>query len=203
MRIRKRDYDFYYLIICSRGPGSETITVNKVDPDDVHIPRKEEDSLIEEDLKETGVFSLDLFDEGPVLAVPTGTMPLDKIYKWLVKDTIRWNEDAGTPLCDSEECVRRAQAIKEEFDNLSQAYISACLRAFLPSDIKKDSNPWTSCNAWRKLEIEIPSKNQFEQLMRATGKTADELGEWDCEVLAEAARRYKAGTLTEIEFGGC
>ena len=25
------DFDFYYLIICSRGPSSETITVSKLD----------------------------------------------------------------------------------------------------------------------------------------------------------------------------
>ena len=25
------EFDFYYLIICSRGPGSETMTVSKLD----------------------------------------------------------------------------------------------------------------------------------------------------------------------------
>jgi hypothetical protein len=83
------------------------------------------------------------------------------------------------------------------------AFLSACLRVFLTSDIGSDNNPWTSINGWRKVEIEIPNKAQFELLMEATGETAEQLGKWDCAVLKEAAKRYLEGTLPEREFPGC
>jgi hypothetical protein len=83
------------------------------------------------------------------------------------------------------------------------AYLSACLRVFLTNDIGNDGNPWTSVNGWRKVEIEIPNKAQFELLMEATGGTVEQLGAWDCAVLKEAAKRYKEGTLTPHEFPGC
>ena len=56
--------------------------------------------------------------------------------------------------------------------NYGPAYTFACLRAFLPSEIGEDHNPWTSVNGWREVEIEIPNKAQFELLMDATGETA-------------------------------
>ncbi len=82
-------------------------------------------------------------------------------------------------------------------------YISACIRAFLPKEIGEDDNPWTSVNGWRNAEVEIPNKSQFEALLEATGETAEQLGQWECTVLKEAAKRYLEGKLPEREFPGC
>ena len=84
-----------------------------------------------------------------------------------------------------------------------QAYVSACLRGFLPSVIGEDGNPWTSVNGWRNVDVEIPSKSQFEPLMDVTGETAEQLGKWDCAVIKQAAKRYLEGKLPEREFPGC
>ena len=177
------DFDFYYLIICSRGPGSETITVSNVSNSRKGINFTKES---EAEFKQFGICEAEaeFNEEGPILAVPIGTKPLKGIYAWLKKDSV----DIGDGYPD--------------FD-YSQAYLSACLRVFLTSNIKADSNPWTSVNAWRTVEVEIPNKAQFEALMEATGETAEQIGQWNCTVLKEATKRYLEGTLPEKEFRGC
>jgi hypothetical protein len=177
------DFDFYYLIICSRGPGSETITVDNItgQRDSIEFLEASEDEF-----KKFGVCEVttNFNDEGPVIAVPAGTKPLKGIYEWLKNDTQVQNENYP--------------------GDYGPAYLSACIRSFLPSKIEEGlGNTWTSVNGWRKLEIELPSKGQFELLMEATGETAEQLGQWDCAVLREAAKRYKEGTLSEREFPGC
>ncbi|MGO9018129.1 MAG: hypothetical protein ACLQVJ_07225 [Syntrophobacteraceae bacterium] len=181
--LNRDDFDFFYLIICSRGPGSETITVVNISNQRDSIEFLE---ASEAEFKQFGVCeaTTNFNDEGPVIAMPKGTKPLKALYSWLKKDTLDIGE--GYP----------------EFD-YAPAYLSACLRAFLPSEIGEDGNPWTSINGWRKLEIELPSKAQFELLMEATGETAELLGAWDCKVLQEAAKQYKEGMLPEREFPGC
>jgi hypothetical protein len=177
------DFDFYYLIICSRGPGSETITIDNITGQRDSIEFLE---ASETEFENFGVCvaTTNFNDEGPVIAVPAGTKPLKGIYAWLKKDTVDIGE--GYP----------------DFD-YAPAYLSACLRAFLPSEIGEEGNPWTSVNGWRKLEIELPSKGQFELLMEATGETVEQLGKWECAVLQEAAKQYLEGTLPEREFPGC
>ena len=80
------------------------------------------------------------------------------------------------------------------------AYVSACLRAFLPKEIGEDNNPWTCVNGWRNINVEIPNKSQFEALIQATGETAEQFGKWNCAVLKEAAKRYLEGKLPERNF---
>ena len=48
--LKKDDFDFYYLIICSRGPGSETIVVDNVSDrrDALHFYEGSEDSIQED-----------------------------------------------------------------------------------------------------------------------------------------------------------
>jgi len=181
--LNKPDFDFYYLIICSRGPGSETVTVDNI------IAQRDSIEFLdtsEDEFKKFGVCeaTTNFNDEGPVIAVPSGTKPLKGIYAWLKKDTLDIGE--GYP----------------EFD-YGPAYLSACLRVFLTDNIGHGDNPWTSVNGWRKLEIELPNMAQFGALMEATGETAEQLGKWNCKVLQEAAKRYKEGTLPEREFPGC
>jgi hypothetical protein len=181
--LKLEDFDFYYLIIWSRGPGSETITISKLNDMEYEIEMLD---TSEDELAEFGICEVttNVLDEGPVIAVPKGTMPLKAIYEWLQLDAGQIGD--GYP----------------DFD-YAPAYISACLRVFLTSDIKADSNPWTSINGWRKVEIELPNKAQFEALMEATGETAEQLRQWECAVLKEAAKRYLEGQLPEHEFRGC
>ena len=223
------DFDFYYLIICSRGPGSETIVVDNVSNrrSALHFHEGAEAQFKEIGACEAGA---DFNDEGPIIAVPTGTKPLKAIYEWIKQDVGNLEAENGTDFFRSSRLLGVMQKIEkamikhgaqseetnemrklaEKFANeqplsvnYRQAYISACLRAFLPSEISEDGNPWTSVNGWRNVNVEIPSKSQFEALMEATGETADQLGNWDCTVLQEASKRYLEGKLPEREFPGC
>src|SRR5208283_1894272 len=180
--LNREDFDFYYLIICSRGPGSETITVDKLveQRDSIEFLEASEAEFEEFGVCEVGA---EFNDEGPIIAVPVGTKPLKSIFAWLKKDTLDIGEGYS------------------EFD-YGPAYLSACLRVFLTDNIGHGDNPWTSVNGWRKLEIELPNMAQFEALMVATGETAEQLGMWECAVLKEAAKRYLEGTLPEHEFPG-
>jgi hypothetical protein len=163
--------------------GSETITVDNITGQRDSIEFLE---TSETEFQKFGVCeaTTNFNDEGPVIAVPSGTKPLKGIYAWLKKDV----ENIGEGYPDF---------------NYGPAYLSACLRVFLTGNIGQGDNPWTSVNGWRKFEIELPSKAQFELLMEATGETAEQLGKWDCAVLKEAAKRYLEGTLPEREFPGC
>ena len=50
--LNRDDFDFYYLVICSRGPGSDTITVSNVTEQRENIHFIEE---LEAEFKEFGV----------------------------------------------------------------------------------------------------------------------------------------------------
>ena len=69
--LEKDDFDFYYLIICSRGPGSETIVVDNVSDrrSVLHFYEGAEDQFKKIGACEAGA---DFNDEGPVIAVPEG-----------------------------------------------------------------------------------------------------------------------------------
>jgi len=196
-RLTKKEFDFYYLIICSRGPGSETIVVRSVERRKIKGPLTSDIMPVEEQLEKFGVTEVvqEWNDEGPILAIPaSASIPLDKIYKWLVWDNSRENDLPDELEPDLQKILREVDAAHKE---AGQAVLSAKLRAFLSPGL------WTSCNSWRKLDLEIPSVAQFEQLMKATGQTAAELGKWNCKVMQEAAKRYTAGELTDEDFSGC
>ena len=227
--LKQEDFDFYYLIICSRGPGSETIVVDNVSNrrSALHFYEGSEDQFKNIGACEAGA---DFNDEGPLIAVPRGTKPLKAIYEWIKQDVASLEAENGADFFSSshllgimekiekamvdhgvdseqaEEARKLADKFAEEQPppvSYKQAHISACIRAFLPSDIGEDGNPWTSVNGWRKVELEIPNKVQFEALMESTGETAEQLGKWDCAVLRDAAKRYLEGKLPEREFPGC
>ena len=224
-----KDFDFYYLIICSRGPGSETMVVDNVSGrrDSLRFYEGSEDQF-----KKIGACaaSADFNDEGPIIAVPRGTKPLKAIYEWIRQDVASLEAENGADFFSSSRLLGIMQTIEKSMvehgtqseqaedarrlaDKFAedqpppvsyrQAYISACIRAFLPKEIGEDGNPWTSVNGWRNAEVEISNKSQFEALLEATGETAEQLGQWECTVLKEAAKRYLEGKLPEREFPGC
>jgi|SRR5208283_843002 len=204
--LNQEDFDFYYLIICSRGPGSETIVVDNVSGrrDALHFYEGSEDQF-----KKIGTCeaSADFNDEGPVIAVPAGTKPLKAMYAWLKNycDVVDAEYAVGTESTTSSDPETRAilEKLDKHHAETRIAFLSACIRAFLPSEIGEDGNPWTSVNGWRNADVEIPSKSQFEALIEATGETAEQLGKWECAVVKEAAKRYLEGKLPEREFPGC
>ena len=204
--LNKDEFDFYYLIICSRGPGSETIVVDNVSKhrDALHFYDSSEDEFEKFGVCEAGA---DFNDEGPVIAAPVGTKPLKAIYAWLKNycDVVDAENAVGTESTRSSDPETRAilEKLDKHHAETRIAFLSACIRAFIPSEIGEDGNPWTSVNGWRKLEIEIPNKSQFEALMEATGETAGQLEQWNCQVMKEAARLYLEGKLPEREFPGC
>ena len=153
------DLDFYYLIICSRGPGSETITVTKLDETETEIELLE---TSEDEFNKFGVCeaTTNFNDEGPVIAVPFGTMPLEAIYEWLKYDYAR-NEQHLEPLNIpgmSDETRAMVEGIEATRLATRQAYISACIRVFLSSDIGMGNNPWTSVNGWRQSILNFPTR---------------------------------------------
>ena len=223
------NFDFYYLIICSRGPGSETIVVENVTNrrDTIHFYDGSEAQFKEIGACEAGA---DFNDEGPIVAVPKDTKPLKAIYQWILQDVATMEAENGADFFSSSRLLGALQLVEKtmaehgadsdevqemrkqaekfaverpESDNYRQAFISACLRAFLPSKIDEEGNPWTSINGWRNVDVEIPSRSQFEALMEATGETAEQLGLGECVVLKAAAKRYLEGKLAEREFPGC
>ncbi|MGO9019614.1 MAG: hypothetical protein ACLQVJ_14820 [Syntrophobacteraceae bacterium] len=204
--LNQEDFDFYYLIICSRGPGSETIVVDNVSNrrDALQFYEGAEDQFKRIGACEAGA---NFNDEGPVIAVPAGTKPLKAMYAWLKNycDVVDAEYAVGTESTRSTdpETLAILEKLDKKMSETRSAFLSACIRAFLPSKIGSDGNPWTSVNGWRKLEIEVPNRVQFEALMEATGETAEQLGKWDCAVLKEASKRYLEGTLSEREFPGC
>jgi hypothetical protein len=201
--LEKDDFDFYYLIICSRGPGSETITLDRLNHMVVNIEFLET-SETEFEKFHVCEATTNFNDEGPIIAVPAGTKPLKAIYAWLKNycDLTAADMSNPVPCLDSE-----VQAIVAQLDKTKNetrdAFLSACIRVFLTSKIGNDGNPWTSVNGWRKVDIEIPNTAQFEALMEATEQTAEQLGQWNCAVLRQAAKRYLKGKLPEREFPGC
>ena len=156
--LKKEDFDFYYLIICSRGPGSETIVVDNVSNrrDALHFFEGAEDEF-----EKLGVCEAiaDFNDEGPVIAVPAGTKPLKAVYAWLKNycDVVDAEYAVGTESTRSTDPETRAilEKLDKQHAETRSAFLSACIRAFLPSDIGEDGNPWTSVNGWRNADVEI------------------------------------------------
>ena len=170
--LKKDDFDFYYLIICSRGPGSETIVVDNVSNrrSVLHFYEGAEDQFKKIGACEAGA---DFNDEGPIIAVPKGTKPLKAIYEWIIQDVTSLEAENGADLFSPSRLLGIMQKIEkamvehgtqsEEANEMRkladkfaedqsppvsyrQAHISACLRAFLPSKIGEDGTPWTSIN---------------------------------------------------------
>ena len=160
----------YYLVICSRGPGSETIIVEDLKSEEDTgvisgkdtIDQKAMNAAVKK-LKDAPVVEVDAdVDEGPVIAL-TKKAKLSDIYKWLVKCTT---------------------SLKKQREQVHGAFISACLRAFM------DIGEWTSCNEWRKVGSEAMSLDEFNQFMEATSQDIKALAKWDCKVLQTACKTY-------------
>lgn len=181
----------YYLIVCSRGPGSETIIVEEVEPGDHSIGQKEVDKA-EKELKSQSVVEVDAdTDEGPVLAL-TKKATLGDIFRWLVK----WNTGNIDSMAEGwDDLVEKTNKVDDstkglitsltkQREQIQDAFMSACLRAFI------DIGAWTSCNSWRKLEDELMTLKQFNQFVKAVGLDYEQLAKWDCKVLQAALSTY-------------
>ena len=109
--LKKDDFDFYYLIICSRGPGSETIVVDNVSDrrDALHFYEGAEDQFKEIGACEAGA---DFNDEGPIIALPRGTKPLKAIYGWIKQDVANLEAENGADFFSSSRLLGIMQKIE-------------------------------------------------------------------------------------------
>lgn len=188
------DFKLLYLIICSRGPGSETICVEDVSRDCNVNDWDWCSESIQDALKKRSVVEITPWhDEGPIIAMTSETK-LKDIYKWLQQWMTVDEEEISEDLLES----KIMQQIKADQDKNQQAYFSACLRAFVvyfePDGVHNgpgDSN-WTSCNSWRDGDGQLSealTEKQFE-LILSCGLTIEELEKWDCSVMRHACTSY-------------
>ena len=107
-----KDFDFYYLIICSRGPGSETMVVDNVSDrrDSLRFYEGSEDQFKKIGACEAGA---DFNDEGPIIAVPRGTKPLKAIYEWIKQDVASLEAENGADFFSSSRLLGIMQTIEK------------------------------------------------------------------------------------------
>ena len=110
--LNQEDFDFYYLIICSRGPGSETIVVDNVSDrrDALHFYEGSEDQFKKIGACEAGA---DFNDEGPIIAVPRGTKPLKAIYEWIKQDVASLEAENGADFFSSSRLLGALQLVEK------------------------------------------------------------------------------------------
>ena len=189
--------DAKYVIICSRGPGSETIVTNImyiVQKDDGKYYYDEDRIVLDdpEDKIDTNPIGIDetfngidvaYFDEGPVFMLKEG-MSDEQVLGALYQCFKEEEEMHEIFVTENEEMNALFKEMYEARKEGHTAFVSAVIRSFLYP------NAWTSCHAWRKLEIEIMSKEQVDRYMEFTKLSLDDLKEVDCKVLNECARLY-------------
>lgn len=202
-----------YVIVCSRGPGSETIitetyaAVRKDDGklyhdaelarqdmlEDVFVPNEEIEPHLKH-LDETPLQIDDTFsgievmweDEGPVLFSNESTTDED-IRNCLVQ-CFSFNEQELDFDCFKEPGNEELQKLIEQMNKAkletADSFISAIFRSWI------DVGQWTSVDSWRNLESEVMSKELVDEYIRFTGQSIDAMAASKCKVLNECAYRY-------------
>ncbi len=215
----ERKVDGKYVIVCSRGPGSETIVtrayavIRKDDGKlyydvDIYRQQMEADGMEQEEINEElshGMneepiridetwFGIEVMfeDEGPVLFMNEGTTNED-ILKCLTK-CFEVN-DQELDFGDNEEMQNFMDDINEAKKETANAFMSAIIRSWL------NPGSWTSVDAWRNLECEVMSKEDVDRYCEFTGVFQSDLELQGCKVLAECVRRYPDNLPKET--GGC
>lgn len=207
-----------YVIVCSRGPGSETIitetfaAVRKDDGKLYHDTELARQDLLEDDYMPTDeiddhVKHLEVTpiridttfagievmweDEGPVLFPKEGTTNED-ILKCL-NSCFEINDDMFD--FDYEELSNFIEEVNKAKVETASAFMSAIVRSWLNPGV------WTSVDAWRNLECEVMSKEDVDRYCEFTGVPLSDLELQDCKVLAECVRRYPDNLPTSTS--GC
>lgn len=209
-----------YCIVCSRGPGTETIVVEDmlletdgdtgttVSPEEIFEriwPRESEEikvealeeatkeALIAKKLLADGKIEIAFYDEGVIYLCPPNTT---------FKEVMQKVGEVETGGIDGE---------IYETDKDQHNYVSAVIRAFVCGP-----NIWTSVSGWRKdaVETETMTKEQVEKFIevlridvcrKALGlpefeSTGNEQGALqlmltsECPVISVSAQKYLAGT---------
>jgi hypothetical protein len=179
-----------YLIICSRGPGSETIVVRDL----LDAVWEDDEGRFEifgwndsngQDIEESQIPALlaaghvveGQMDEGPVFLWPTGMSKKDFLQAMIASD-LRYRE------MDEREEVEY------------QIFVSAMVRAFLVRP-----GVWTSCGAWRKLDLEFLTKKEFEEYLAVTDQSLETCLAHPCPVIKESAKLYQQGESPAVNRG--
>lgn len=199
-----------YAIVCSRGPGSETIVVRDLmqDVDDQGIYTHPRAVRHPREWMENANVHLNnralttMHEEGIVYALAADVT--DHELWELVKvtedhyDELANEEDeevlkALTPGSDySELCKQTSTNIIKS----APALRSAMLRAFLVPE-----GTWTSVNGWRNPEQEILTSEQIEKHMLFEQCLPADLATHRCAVLALSAQHYINGMSLEADRG--
>lgn len=199
-----------YVIVCSRGPGSETIVSEEID-----VVKQQDGSylwteLLDDPDEDPSFNKLQIdeiyngvpvawYDEGPILFVSD-----DMSDSTVLGALLKCFEDDGEGFLDLiDNLVERDSSLdkllremqKAKLENVG-AFTSAIIRSYLQRSV------WTSCDAWRNLEIEIMSKEQVDRYMEFTGTTIEVMLASDCKVLKECAGLYP-DNLPKENARGC
>lgn len=205
MSLNKYDFDAYYAICCSRGPGTETLTLQKLHSYDEWKMARGASA----ELAKYGVASAeaDWADEGPILCVPVGTFPLPSIYRWVLFDALEFSLSDIEP-----ELKKQIIEAPNPFKLIpwipanEQAFLSALLRVWLqplPVPTELDDTVWTSTNGWREVSIEVMNRPQFETFVNTMGIDYDDIAKWNCAVIQRTLELARKGNLPEKPYRGC
>lgn len=208
---RKDEFDLYYLIICSRGEGTETITVDKVEERLSNKIKFEEHARSDFERFGACIADADFSDEGYIVCVPSGTFPLRGILQVVSEDYKRnMVSPSYEPGMTLAMLNKREKEVKKEAmqpgwiaEPLQQAFLSALLRVWLTPNIAGDDNPWTSTNGWRKVDIEVLNEDQLARMAQAMSLTIQDFEAWNCEVMKRTVQLYRQGKLPKKPFPGC
>lgn len=166
-----------HFIVCSRGPGSETMTVNLWQPAEKVLENTEEE--LEKEFDENGD------DTGRI------TSTLDQLRNALTSGE-------GDQVCEG------ILSVDSGFDGdlTKLQYATAVYRAIVNNwdhieNFDYDQSVWSSVGAWRSVEHELMPMWQVEQCMELFDLTKEQVLTCDCPVL-----RTSIAHPTE-EYKGC
>ena len=201
-----------YVIVCSRGPGSETIITQSFqairkddgklyhDEDAFRVYLTEEEEMSDEEvvaeleefdndpIPTDTLFGIEVMwqDEGPVLFTDEFTTDED-IYKCLVHCFAINEQELDFDPSDEEGDEELKTLLEDMYKakiEIAGAFASAVLRSWLNPGV------WTSVNAWRNLECEVLTKEDVDRYCKFADIGVADLEIQGCGVLAECAKRY-------------
>jgi len=189
-----------YAIVCSRGPGSETIVVRDLLEADgeggLDEAKRDPRGYMENADVHLGGRALTTMDEEGVVYALAADITDHELWT-LVKATEdhydelmnEENDQVLKALTPGSEALELYMRTSTDIIKSAPALRSAMLRAFIASP-----GIWTSVNGWRSVENEVLTREQMDKYMLLEQCTVEDLLAYDdCEVLQLSAKRYIAG----------
>lgn len=196
-----------YVIVCARGPGSETLTARISSPikkifmlqpeeeyGDYEV-EKEKTRILNAELQEqalTGEGKKILVKGKEIEGIETvhiATHDEGLTYRILGTISIR---DMLTAVLFNDELVARAATDEGLF-----AFQAASYRAIVNNLLSRKKEVWSSMNGWRGVEYELMPKWQVEQCMELFEMTEEETLVCKCDVLRASM------VMPSTKYTGC